>query len=345
MEELMGLGGPQGQQGAQGTAGIGTAPSSWGEWLRTPENRAFLLQAGAQLMTGGWGSPVQQLGQAIGQGASAQSATRAQENTNIARVLDLDFRDREMERRSQEAELDRQNRTGIARITADSRTEVANIRGQYGMLRAQQAGARSSQEQATYARLFNSRAQELERNNLLLPPAQQRSGQQIMDEAAQYADRAFQQFRAQQPATPPPAGGPQPTAPPPPAAPAPAPALPPAAPTGPVQGSAPFWPGQPDNRTLQSGKGSVQAIPGGGPLGAQPPTAASPPPPTSGIVTPNAAPDTSSSTLPTWEQALRRPDFAMELQTPEGRQRLIRLRPDLEQRIRNFGRAMGQGDE
>jgi hypothetical protein len=229
------------------------APANpWMTWLQAPENRAMLIGIGTNMMTGGWGGAGQQLGAALGAGAEARAGTVAAAQQQEALGRQEDFRERELTQRGSIAEADRAGRENVARIGADSRTQVAEIRGAYGLQRAAMAGARSGADQATYSRLFNSRAQELERNNLLLPPGQQRTSQMIMDEAATYADRAFSQFRQQAGA----AGAVDPNA----SAPGvPAPAPTPGAPT-PAPGGRTGAAGPPSLQTLMNNPTFRQAI-------------------------------------------------------------------------------------
>lgn len=61
-----------------GGEGAGTVEGTTGEWntyLTDPANRAFLLGAGLQLMTGGWGGIGEQLARGLGAGFQSASAT------------------------------------------------------------------------------------------------------------------------------------------------------------------------------------------------------------------------------------------------------------------------------
>lgn len=248
---------PQGQAGG------------WGQWLQEPTNRAFLISAGLQMMVGGHGNMGQQLGVALGAGAEAATGTARAEQEQANQDRTFEQNDRALAQRGDIASQDRAGRESVARIGAESREQVANIRGTFSLQRATQAGARGGQELSAYQRIFNSRAQELERNNALAPTGSRLTSDQIMQQAADFADNAFSRFRQQ--------GGS----------------------TG-VGGATP--PGRP---------------------------APSPAPGSSALAPAPGAAAPAGAARPPLDQLLRDAQFQTRMQTPEGREEIFRIRPDL----------------
>lgn len=105
--------------------------NSWSKLLQDPVARSALLSFGLQAMTGGWGNGAQQMGQAIGAGATGAAGT--------AEAIRQEAQRQSTEARAdREAEAERSNRRGIAQLGADSRAEVAGIRAESGMAIAQE---------------------------------------------------------------------------------------------------------------------------------------------------------------------------------------------------------------
>lgn len=103
----------------------GQKAGTWTEYLQDPVARSALLSFGLQALTGGWGGPGQQMAAAIGAGAQGAAGTAKQIQGAETERLVLD-----------EKEKDRKNRLDAAKIAADSRAEVANIRSEAMLQRA-----------------------------------------------------------------------------------------------------------------------------------------------------------------------------------------------------------------
>lgn len=66
--------------GQASPSGGAQMPGQWGSFLSDPANRAFLINAGVQLMSGGWGGWGEQIGRALAAGfQGAHAAERAQQ--------------------------------------------------------------------------------------------------------------------------------------------------------------------------------------------------------------------------------------------------------------------------
>ena len=126
---------PKGPMGAGQPVPSQAPPSGWAATLQTPEMRAMLISTGLQLMTGGWGNGVQQLGVALGKGAGAMQDTEA------ARL--------EQENKT----ADRGSREGIANAQIAGREQVSAARNETTLLRAAIAsGARTNDEHKLWQR-------------------------------------------------------------------------------------------------------------------------------------------------------------------------------------------------
>lgn len=122
-------------------------PATWSSKLQDPIVRSAMLSMGLQLMTGGWGNGTQQLAAGIGAGAAGAEGT-----AKALQAQAKDERDHEWEvekhgaSQANQAANRKQSETN-ARIAADSRAEVANIRGEFSMQRAAlAAGAKNNNE-------------------------------------------------------------------------------------------------------------------------------------------------------------------------------------------------------
>lgn len=312
-------------------------PQTWTQWLAAPENRAFLISAGAQMMQPAWGGMGANLGQAMAQGAEASAGTQR---------LELD---------REAARLERENRQRVAEIAAESRTDVAGIRSQAMLERARMIGARTIQEVTAYDRMVTSIYGRLLATNPLAgsgrrPDAELRA--QAMDMADEIVRRrgGFQSI-PDTPGTAPPQGPTGPTG----------PAPPSRGPTGPAS-SAPSTPSTPPSPSLLSAVpglldlarqfayrsyGELSGLAPGTPSapsapGAPPPSTSSPygespvtpPGPESGL-TPVAPTGTNLS------QFLANPRYLDILRDRTQRQRIFALHPTwreiLEDRMRENG--------
>lgn len=143
-------------------------PSQWEQQLRDPATQAALLSFGLQALSGGWGNGAQQFAQAAGAGAQGGGVynQQEQERTRYAQA-------REEQASSRAA--DRQTRLDVARIGADSRTEIANMRSRLSEERVndRMAIAQMQQRRAAEANLQNARQRAVD--GLMLVPASQRA--------------------------------------------------------------------------------------------------------------------------------------------------------------------------
>ncbi len=117
-------GGNGGQPPAQG--------GGWTEMLNNPIARSALLSFGIQAMTGGWGNGTQQLGAALGAGATAAGATaeamQKQTNTDEAKRIQQAQHSSTLASREREGALNRDSRAEIAGLQTQGRLEVAQER-------------------------------------------------------------------------------------------------------------------------------------------------------------------------------------------------------------------------
>lgn len=157
-------------------------------WLKDPANRAFMMQMGIQLMTPTWGGPMANIAAGIGAGAEAASGT-------AKAIGDEQAAFDKLQGENTRSALDRQGRENVARIGAEGRVQVAEIRGAHSLQRAAAAGAKSPNELAAYNSVYNTTYRALESNNVLKPPGQQLTQQQMMDQAAMAADAQYARYR------------------------------------------------------------------------------------------------------------------------------------------------------
>lgn len=320
---------------------------SWGGWLQRPENRAMMMQMGIQLMMPSWGNVGAQFGQALGAGAEAQAGTLKAQSDEAARQQQL-----------AEPAANRANQLQVANIGAQSRENVANIRGEFSLERAMtQAGVRAGTQDAQIFRsIYQTTLNNLQRENregALL-------GRTVLTDeqiAARAEAMATQSFRAQRGVTAPPAvaatndsgvrppGSPgtvQPGSPPPANS-----AIPGDSPEELIRsGRAPRYTGDPNqpanerlrdrfmrgtelltNPIIPSGKGTSQVVP----VQPTPPRGQTPP------VSPAPAP----TAPPSWEQLLGDPRMEQALQNQQFRQQLLQRRPDLANQLRAYEQLLG----
>lgn len=171
----------QAAQAAPQNTATDTQPAStkdqWDAYLSNPATRAALLNFGLSALVGGWGSPAQQIGQAIGQGVEAGGQVganldkQAEQDAAIARQ-ESHFNTETQLRRDEMA-----NRKDIANIAANTRLTTAGMRVQ----------PRNAAEVAAYNRTFNSTAASLRASIPYM------SGQITEDEVLQQAQTAAEQ--------------------------------------------------------------------------------------------------------------------------------------------------------
>lgn len=106
-----------------------TPASSWQEFASGPMRQSFALNFGLQAMMPSYYGVGGQIAQALGAGFEGASQTGANIQKQLASEQSAD-------EKAAENEATRQSREDIARIQSDSRAEVANIRGQFGIQRA-----------------------------------------------------------------------------------------------------------------------------------------------------------------------------------------------------------------
>jgi hypothetical protein len=155
---------------------------NWTNYLADPANRAFMVGFGVQLMTGGWGNPLSQLGQALGNGAASVSDYNAiQQKQN----------DQEMKLGNEE--LDRQSRERIADKGAVSRADVAQMRTQAMLERTRiNQGPKSQKEFDAYITAYNKH-KTLEKNQQMITS---KTDEQIEYEADQAGKHAQELHRS-----------------------------------------------------------------------------------------------------------------------------------------------------
>lgn len=174
---------------AEGGAGAGTG--GWSAYLSNPANRAFLISAGLQMATGGWGSPLQQTAQALGKGFEAQSGTEQLQ-------YEQGEKDRETARRSAEAEAGRKTQVQVANIGAASRKEIAAARNEGLMQREvlRQAGKTSTTKTPDEQKFWDKIYADAQKNAFL-----------TQEDASAVADRALEARRQKFGGNAPPATG------------------------------------------------------------------------------------------------------------------------------------------
>jgi len=101
----------------------------WDAWFTDPANRAGMMSFGLNLLSGGFGTPLQQFAHAAGQGleSAAGAATFQQQQERLdARE---NFRERQLAQRGQIAAANRQSREKIASDLAKARVSSAGLSG------------------------------------------------------------------------------------------------------------------------------------------------------------------------------------------------------------------------
>lgn len=174
---------------AEGGAGAGTG--GWSAYLSNPANRAFLISAGLQMATGGWGSPLQQTAQALGKGFEAQSGTEQLQ-------YEQGEKDRETARRSAEAEAGRKTQVQVANIGAASRKEIAAARNEGLMQREvlRQVGKTGTTKTPDEQKFWDKIYADAQKNAFL-----------TQEDASAVADRALEARRQKFGSNAPPAAG------------------------------------------------------------------------------------------------------------------------------------------
>jgi hypothetical protein len=161
----------------------GQKAGTWTEYLQDPVARSALLSFGLQALTGGWGGPGQQMAAAIGAGAEGAAGTAKQIQGAETERLALD-----------EKEKDRKNRLDAAKIAADSRAEVANIRSEAMLQRAAMIrGPTTDTEIKAYKEAYN-KYYTTEKNNAAIS-ANPKTDLEIMTNADIYAKNVLAGMR------------------------------------------------------------------------------------------------------------------------------------------------------
>lgn len=164
----------------------GGSNGSWSDFVKDPVMRSALVSTGLQLMAGGWGNPMQQLGVALGHGAESAGATAKalQDQGNL---------EAKMTQVASEGAKDRESREKVAKIGASSRQEVANIRVA-GMLEraAMIHGPSNDKEWKIYSDAKNTYFKKEKDNQILTG----KSDDQILTEAEAYAKETLRGMRS-----------------------------------------------------------------------------------------------------------------------------------------------------
>lgn len=169
-----------------GTPGEEPAAGSWSDLVKDPIARSALLGFGLQMMTGGWGNGTQQLAAGLGAGATSGAAT------SEAMQKQMEADDKSAEAAGNHA-ANRENAIKVAKIGADSRAEVANIRAESSAFRASLTAAARSPNEAKFLADAMNKYMSKEKDNQLLS---RKSDQQIEAEASQYAQNQLALIRA-----------------------------------------------------------------------------------------------------------------------------------------------------
>lgn len=127
--------------------GGGSGASTWQSLVNDPVSRSALISMGLQLMAGSHGgSPVQNLGLAIGAGAEGAG------NTAKA-IQSQQINDRDFQAKQEEGDKNRASHEKIGQMGADSRNEVAQIRSEAMIQRAAMIHKpQNSQEMQIYSK-------------------------------------------------------------------------------------------------------------------------------------------------------------------------------------------------
>jgi len=157
MSLLPGAGQEEQQPAPQAQAQPAPAPAKggWGDYLSDPVNRAFLVSAGLQMATGGWGNLGQQAAQSFGAGASAASGTQQAMFEN--------------QEKKAETEKERASRREVATIGARSREEVAQLRSEAMLERTKMNLSKAAPDQAIKYRTEARKVVEGNLENMSLP--------------------------------------------------------------------------------------------------------------------------------------------------------------------------------
>lgn len=158
----------------EATSGAG---NTWQGLVSDPVSRAAMMSFGLQLMTGGYGNGLQQIGVAGGKAGEAAGRTagalQEQGNLETARAD-----------KNQEGAANRASHEKVANIAGDSRSEVANIRSQAMLERANLIhGPQNDKEMQIFAKA-RSDYMKKEKDNQLIS---KKTDQQITMEADTWA--------------------------------------------------------------------------------------------------------------------------------------------------------------
>lgn len=315
-----------------------TGTGGWSAWLQNPANRAFLISAGAQMLQPSFGGAMANMGQALAQGEEARSGT-------IRTQQEMDFARDQLDQRSREGAANRANQLRVAEIGAESRLDVASLRSNAMLQRAQMIGARTPGAANQYSNLVQRFFQTLTRDNPVAGAGRQ-SADQLFERAMQMADDAMKNQHGNL-LTP---GGNTP------GTTTPGITVPPSANSTTTPGSR-TGTTTPPATTPTPSAAPTQVIPGqgllrfGGPLGMlteqllrrSPPGAGIPPAQTPQLSPESSVPQTSPGTgliggsAPrTFEEFMARPGAETWLNVPENRRRLMIAYPSWAPRIRRM---------
>lgn len=156
----------------------------WTDLLNDPIKRSALLSFGLQAMTGGWGNGTQQMAAALGAGAQGASGTAEalQKQGEVERGHE--FKQQQLAQTASEGEKNRQKSLEIARVGADSRQEVAQIRTEAMLQRAAMIhGPQNDKEMKIFADARTAYMKKEKDNQLL----SRKSDAQIVQEADAWA--------------------------------------------------------------------------------------------------------------------------------------------------------------
>ncbi len=156
----------------------------WDSWLQNPVNRNGLLAFGTSLMMGSWGNP---LANSLAAGVESAAGTEQVQNNEAIRNQSRNDELSQFGQKREEAGLDRQNRLDVAKIGADSRTQIAANR---------QNNQLGTQEKIHYRTAYNKTLESLRNNNILLPPDQQLSEEDMAAQAMAQGEAAVSNYRS-----------------------------------------------------------------------------------------------------------------------------------------------------
>lgn len=158
--------------------GGGSGASTWQSLVNDPVSRSALISMGLQLMAGSHGgSPVQNLGLAIGAGAEGAGNTAKS-------IQSQQMADREFNAKQDEGEKNRASHEKIAQMGSDSRNEVAQIKTEGMLSRAALIhGPQNNQEMNIFSKARTDYMKKEKDNQII----SKKSDQQILSEADAYA--------------------------------------------------------------------------------------------------------------------------------------------------------------